>query len=836
MNFLTRILAVDIPANTRLHSIEPSFRGMTVGWFTFLLLFLLAGFVAVFFFYCLEKGTLGWIRRIFLIGVRSALLIFLMFLIMRPILLIEFTGQRPQGVALLIDSSESMGPRAADRRLNDADKARVGLALNTLPLGTSIHTKNIAIPAETPKDPARMKLVEGVLQHPDLKLIPNLQQYGALRAYYFGHDVRGLPEEKKDPIERILSGYKVEHLESRTALADGIVKILQSKDADPPSAIVVMTDGQDNASKYTLQEAAEECRRLKVPLHIYGVGSSEGAQLQLKEAGSASNTLFVEDHVTIPLRWRAQGFKKGKAEITLMLGGKEVGNKKEIHLQIGEDLRDQIEFIVPKDPDKRESQDLTAIIKYWAEGNPIPYEDKMTRTVRVVDTKIRILYIEHAPRWEFKFLQPALGNRFKKRCEVDFILMNAADEVAKGGPPYLPEFFKTREKFLEAKYNLIILGDVWSVDPAEAIKNQKKGLTREQQEWIREFVENRGGLIVMPGRQHLPSSYDDKSPIAELLPVEFKKEKFAIDSEKATQEYPPTLTEAGQRTDWLTMADTPEENTEVWEKKLAQLGFHWSYPVTKLKPAATSLLVNPRVKVGEPAQPMPILATHLFGKGRVVWIGTDETWRWRWNHQDKYFDRFWGQLIYQMGASSLLGDGAERTQIALNRSQAVVGTQSTIHVTLLDKDFNPRKEPKVEAELEFVEARPPEKPIPVTLNLQAGGRGEYTALIPHQRAGRFELRVKNPEVNTFSFRVDLPPKHELEQSGLAERALREAAQLSGGRFYREEDLGSLASSIEGQSKPFTRRQEVLLWSPLAILFFLGLITLEWLVRKFSDLS
>jgi hypothetical protein len=813
MNLLTRILAIDVPENTKFHSWEPSFRGLTVGWLIAIALFVLIGSLGVILFYFLEKGTLGWFRRVLLIGLRCSLLLLLLFLILRPMLLIEFIGERPQGVALLIDNSESMGEKSRDRRLTAVDKARVAIALNLLPLKTPIDLKLPPIPANTPKDPPRMDLVKGVLTHPELNLFKNLEKFGPLRPYTFGHDVHGLKDDNRG-LAKFVQDYKPS--ESRTALADSIVKILQSKDSDPPSAIVVITDGQDNASKYTLQEAAEECRLKKVPLHIYGVGSSEGGLLQLKEVGGSSTTLFVEDFVTIPLRWRAQGFKKGTAEITLSLGGVPVG-KKEFILETGEDLRTEIGFQVPKDNEKRETQDLVATIKYKAEG--ATFEDKMTRTMRVVDSRIKILYIEHSPRWEFKFLQPALVNRFKKRCEVDFILVNAAPEVAKGGPPYLPEFYKSREKFLEAKYNLIILGDVAS-----------NYFSKEQQEWIREFVENRGGLIVMAGRQNMPGSYDEKDPIAEVLPIEFKKEKFGLDAEKATQEYPLTLTEAGQRTDWLALADTADESQEVWQKKL--IGFHWDYPVTKLRPAATALLVNPRQKMGE--KPMPVLATHLFGKGRVVWLGTDETWRWRWNHQDKYFDRLWGQLIYQLGSPSLLGDGAERTQIALNRSQAIVGTQSTVHVTLLDKEFNPRKDPKVEAELEYVD-KPGDK-IPVTLNLLNGGRGEYSALIAHQQAGRFELRVKNPDVNTFSFRVDLPAKHELEESGLAEKALRDAAQLSGGRFYREEDLHSLADSINPRTTSFMRRQEVLLWNPLAILVFLGLITMEWLVRKFSDLS
>ena len=38
------------------------------------------------------------------------------------------------------------------------------------------------------------------------------------------------------------------------------------------------------------------------------------------------------------------------------------------------------------------------------------------------------------------------------------------------------------------------------------------------------------------------------------------------------------------------------------------------------------------------------------------------------------------------------------------------------------------------------------------------------------------------------------------------------------------------------TKEFSLRQEILLWNPFAILIFLGLITIEWIVRKFADLS
>ena len=76
----------------------------------------------------------------------------------------------------------------------------------------------------------------------------------------------------------------------------------------------------------------------------------------------------------------------------------------------------------------------------------------------------------------------------------------------------------------------------------------------------------------------------------------------------------------------------------------------------------------------------------------------------------------------------------------------------------------------------------------------------------------------------------------LEQAGLAETALREAAAISGGGFYHEEDLQRLPAQVKGQMATTRRREEVVLWGPLALILFLSLITCEWLLRKLSNLS
>jgi hypothetical protein len=660
----------------------------------------------------------------------------------------------------------------------------------------------------------RAELVRSVLNHAELKLLEGLQKHGPVRPYLFGRRVHGGEDastKRRPGADRILAGFQAD--EARTALADAIQEILQRKDGDLPAAIVVMTDGLDNASKFTLEEAARECARLAVPLHIYGVGSSEAGNLQLKEV-ALPETIFFDDILAIPVRWRAQGFKKGTVEITLSLDGKVV-SQREVPVQSGEDLREVLTFLPQKGREKEGANQLVAKIRLKENDQ---FKDSLTRPVRLVDTRLKVLYIEGSPRFEYKFLQPVLLR--DRRVHIDFLLVNADPKVLSAGPPFLPAFPPTREKFFEAKYNLIILGDVAA-----------SYLGKEHMEWIREFVENRGGLIVIAGRQHMPSSYAG-TPLEEVLPVEFKPIKFPIEADTRTQEYPPTLTDAGQRAGMLALADTAEESLKTWT---TLPGFHWHYPVMKLRPGATALVVNPRAKMDK--QPMPLVATQFYGKGQVFFVGSDETWRWRYNAQDKHFARFWGQVIYQMGLPHLLGDNAQRVQIALERSEAVVDRPGSVFVRLLDKEFNPRRDKQVEATLEHVDAKPGQEKIrKVMLQAIPGRPGEYRALLSHDRPGRFELRVNNPQPAAFPFRVDNPPGHELEEANMAEPALRAAALLSGGKFYREEDLHRLASDIQPQKTEFTRRQEIVLWNPLTLLLFVGLVTAEWLVRKFSNLS
>lgn len=813
MEWLTKLLGVEAPQGTTLTAAELGFRGLFAWWLAALIIVAFAGFAFVLYFN--ERGRLGLVRRVLLGLLRTAVLVFLLLLLFRPFLLAEFAGERPRSVAILLDNSQSM--KQADQRMAASDRLRAAIARGLV--DSRVTVEESALLAGLPEDrlakPTRLELVQEVLQNDKLKLLDGLRQRGPVQPYLFGEHLRSVLEEQQEEKTkqvRSLGQQLAERLngeQSKTALADAIMEILSRKDGDLPGSVVVVTDGRDNASKYLLAEASSEAFRAGVPLHIYGVGSTEGGSLHLLDM-NAPSTIFYDDNITVPLRWRSAGFKKGTVQLKLLLDGKVVAEK-ELPVRNGTDLRDELTFTPRKEGDSQEDKkaELKAIIAI--KGNE-QFKDQLTRTVRLSDSKVRILYIENTPRWEYKFMQAALLR--DRRIEARFILVGGDPRLMESGPPFLAAFPK-REELL--KYDLLILGDV----PASY-------LNRERMELIQEFVRDfRGGLIQIAGRYHAPSSFEN-TPLAEVLPVEFLPYQFRSEDNSL---YQPQLTQAGETAEMLALADTPEENRKVWE---SLPGFYWNFPVLKLRPAATALLVHPRKKTDD--QPMPIMAMQYYGKGQVLFMASDETWRWRYNTEDKYYTRFWGQVIYQLALPHLLGNASSKVQVALERSEAILNRPGSIYVRLLDEEFRPRKDKEVPATLTYLDAQPNQpRNRQVLLQAIAGRPGEYRVFLENDQPGRFELRIRGSD-NPFQYRVNLPPRHELEESGLAEEQLREAARVSGGDFYREEDLYRLVDNIQERKTPFTLRQEILLWNPLVFLLFIGLITTEWIVRKFANLS
>src|SRR5262245_8928617 len=113
MDWLQRLFLIDAPENTTLQAAELSFRGLIPLWLAGLVLAACA--VGIFWLYFQERVRLGVFRRIVLAVLRTAVVAMVLVLLLRPVLLAEFQGERSRSVVLLIDNTQSM--QQQDRRV-----------------------------------------------------------------------------------------------------------------------------------------------------------------------------------------------------------------------------------------------------------------------------------------------------------------------------------------------------------------------------------------------------------------------------------------------------------------------------------------------------------------------------------------------------------------------------------------------------------------------------------------------------------------------------------------------------------------------------------------------
>ncbi len=801
---------------------ELSLRGWFPTWLAALLaVAAAAGVVAL---YLREGARTRLPAKAFLALVRVGVVVTVAFLLLRPVWVKETKGDRRRPVAVLVDVSQSMD--RDDPRPNTADQWRVAIAYDLIPadkgLPSDLTTTPLAATGNLPDRPKRIEVARAALTHPKLDLFEKLRRTaGPIEIATFGSRRTGRETADLKWLKTLTAA------EPATALADAVNELVSRDENDLPTAVFVVTDGRENASRVSLDDLARECTRLKVPLHVYGVGSSAFGQLQLRDVAVA-DSVFVDDLVSIPVRYRVKGVTDGRAEIVVTYGGREVAKKEISPVQIGDDLRETLSFVPTKADAEATKQELTVTVKVTS-GQGAAAEvltDEQVKPVRVVDRKLNVLMVDSVPRFDFKFLQRALLR--DRRVEASFHLTDADKTALKSGRPWVPEFSKGREAFRKElfAYDLVVLGDV----PGTFFN-------AEQQEVIKEFVSEGGGLIQIAGRWNAPAGFA-KGPIADVLPVEFEPVRFPIESPQRPTGFRPVVAPSAQRAPLLSLEDDPLDNAKAW-RTLPEI--FWHYPVTRLRPACEVFLQHPTARTLDD-KPMPLLAGHYFGKGYVLFLAFDETWRWRFNEADRLFGRFWSQAIYAAGVPRTVG--TKLTQLSIDTTEPVRGKAGQVYARLFTKDFQPVVADELEGRLLKVGADPNDAgadvPVKLTAVRAANGRatGEYVATLPFNAEGRFSLKVDpgNGAPASLDYRVALPPDDERAPGGMAEDEMRKLAEQSGGRFYREEDLATLPEQVKPQTVPFTTRTEYVLWNRWAMILLVGLLTLEWVARKFNGLS
>ena len=227
---------------------------------------------------------------------------------------------------------------------------------------------------------------------------------------------------------------------------------------------------------------------------------------------------------------------------------------------------------------------------------------------------------------------------------------------------------------------------------------------------------------------------------------------------------------------------------------------------------------------------MPMLITENFGRGRTAVLATGGTWRWQMNLPagDPTYGLFWQQLLRWLVADSPGHVVASVPQQVLQDEGHVV-----LAVDVRGNDYQPVPDARVEAHIigpNGISARlemapTPDTPGKFTAEWNADRRGSYLTEVTAQRRdmplGRDVLTFQRLDGVAESF-------HTEQNRELLDRL----ASQTGGRYWKPQDLSSLADEISFSEAGVTTRTTKDLWNmPAVFLLMLALRFGEWLLRR-----
>jgi uncharacterized membrane protein len=587
-----------------------------------------------------------------------------------------------------------------------------------------------------------------------------------------------------------------------THIGASLEQLVAQMEGLPLGAVVLLSDGGDNTGGVD-RAAIEALRNHRVPVYTVGFGTEQVAQdVEIEDVVVASQAL-AGSRLSATVKFQQRGYAGRRSTVTVR-DGAQVLSSREVTLSAdGQVQTENLLFNIGPAGAKT----LQFAVEPQA-GEANRDNNTLSRLVNVEPEPRRILYFEGEPRWEYKFIRRAAED--DPMIQLVSMLRTTENKIYRQGvsnPQELADGFPTRAQDL-FDYQALIIG---SVDAGY--------FTPTQQQLIRDFVDRRGGgLLLLGGRQSLADGVWGGSQVAPALPVILPDGRDTFHRDPATV----SLTAAGVDSVITRLVDDSATNVERWRK----LPYLMDYQDPgKPKPGATVLA---EMRGGQ--REMPLLVTENYGRGRTAVLATGGTWRWQMSMPlgDKSHDLFWQQLLRW-----LVSGTRGRLIASVPKVTLLDESHAEIAADVRDKDYHPAADVRVSARVigpgglaAAVELSPvPNSPGHFQAEWGAPTPGLYVAELTARR-GAEEI---GSDVVAFQRQDGVAENFHTEQN----RSLLETlAASTGGRYLKPSELGSLAGDIPYSQAGISVQQIKELWNmPIAFLVILGLRAGEWLLRR-----
>ncbi|HZW09335.1 MAG TPA: hypothetical protein VFF69_05470, partial [Phycisphaerales bacterium] len=429
---------------------------------------------------------------------------------------------------------------------------------------------------------------------------------------------------------------------ARTRIGAAVADALRRVSGQPVSGVVLVTDGRtsDPPDARLLRDlTAQKIGVFAVPL------GSERALLDLAlESVEAPTAAFVGDFVPVTARVVARGEASAAPVGRVVLVDESTGRELDAApLDAGSWRDGAAEVRLATQPERAGASRWT--VRVISDGGDV-LEDNNARSVQVelVDQPLRVAYFEGYPRWEYRYVKDLVVREESLRSSV-MLLASDRRYIQEGdvGMAHVP-----RSSGEWSEFDVVVLGDV-----------RPDVFSQEQLGQLRDHVAQRGGgLVWIAGPGSTPWSWAS-TPLADLLPFaanlgggirgfSTQPSPVTLRPEQAAERLGVLVMTEGSGAGWLDRLSEPDTGWSV---------LRWSLAIAPgaIKPTAEVLASS--VPVLSSGEPSACVLTMRYGAGRVVFVGTDEVWRWRYARGGVLPERFYLPLIRLAGRGSLSRSG-----------------------------------------------------------------------------------------------------------------------------------------------------------------------------------
>jgi len=620
------------------------------------------------------------------------------------------------------------------------------------------------------------------------------------------------------------------------------------------AGIVVVSDGQitaDGVGNERLSSALKFARQSNVPLYAVSVGDPTPAKnltvaalqapREVRKDSVAEFTVVLTHRnldgssATVRLQQRpAEGDKgrwkdTGAGKSVVLRSGDRSGGLQTVGLLLTMAKVGRLAYRAVVDP---------------IEGEDNPQDNAAEAVVTVSEDSIRILLISGDAGWEFQYLrnfllrQPELYRTsiWQQNADPDVNQAASTGMKLKALPRTAGELIGVRGDKTKPGYDVVVL-----YDPQET----RNGFDTTFVELLEKFVAEHGGGVcyiagnkytqaVLPGRRRL-------KPLADLLPVVMAPNTINLAeriSHARPVAWPVRLTSYGLEHPVTRLGGTDQDTRRVWE---VLPGLYWSHPVHRVKPGARVLAVssNPMRRTAD-GRLLPLVAGQSVGSGRVLYVGAEATWRWRYVQEGYYHRRFWARVMRYLS-----GLRARRVVISTGGEQFSAGEKITIEVKAYDKLYNPLTDKTFLVDMIDTRTGAAES-IELPAVDPVGKPGRYKRTIVARRTGTFEITARGTGLSPVEGGAGEAPVSrriviELPQVEARRREanLRIMKTIASRRqnFMTADEIDKLAGLIPAGRLKTTHEVPHDLWDcPLVLIVIVLLMAAEWILRKKHNMA